>query len=46
MILWHVSAVARLYGKTLDEIAEANIDKLQQLCNVDGESRTRVGQQT
>lgn len=42
MILWHVSAVARLFGKTLDEVAQFNITKLKQLYNVDGEPPTKL----
>lgn len=40
MIMWHVSAVAKLYGKTLDEIVEANVEKINELFNLDNEPPT------
>ena len=40
MILWHVSAAARVFDKTLDEVAQFNIDKLRELYNTDCEDPT------
>lgn len=42
MIMWHVAAIATLYGKTLDQVAEFNISKLKELYNVYGENPTRL----
>ena len=40
LIMWHVSAIAGLYSKTLDEVVDFNVNKLNELSNVDQNSPT------
>lgn len=40
MIMWHVAAVATVYNTALDEVIDFNVNKINQLFNLDGEPPT------
>lgn len=42
MMLWHVAAIATVYGMSLDRVSEKNAEKLREISNIGEGSRTSL----